>query len=149
MMFEISSEPLNPGDLALGLADASCGGYVSFEGWVRNHQDGRAVRALEYEVYAPLALSEGKKVLAEALDRFDVESVAAVHAQGKLAIGDLAVWVGAVAHHRAAAFDACRYAIDQVKVRLPIWKKEYYRDGHSGWVNCEQCAAQGHHQHGL
>ncbi len=147
-MFKISSQPLKSNELALGLADASCGGYVSFEGWVRNHQDGRAVRGLEYEVYEPLALIEGEKVMAEALSRFDVVAVGAVHAQGQLAVGDLAVWVGAVAHHRAAAFDACRYCIDQIKVRLPIWKKEHYLDGHSGWVNCEQCVEHGHHHHG-
>ncbi len=146
-MFEIFSEPLQSAQLAQRLADPSCGGYVSFEGWVRNHQDGQGVEALEYEIYQPLALSEGDKVLAEAVQRFDVVSMAAVHAVGRLDIGDLAVWVGAVAHHRAAAFDACRYAIDQIKVRLPIWKKEYYTDGNSGWVNCEQCAAHGRAQH--
>lgn len=146
-MFQIFDQALDPATLAQQLADPTCGGYVSFEGWVRNHQDGRSVIALEYEVYRPMAMSEGHNVLAEACQRFDVVDVAAVHAQGRLDIGDLAVWVGAVAHHRAAAFDACRYAIDQIKVRLPIWKKEFYTDGHSGWVNCEQCARHGH-EHG-
>ncbi|MEM7706123.1 MAG: molybdenum cofactor biosynthesis protein MoaE [Pseudomonadota bacterium] len=142
-MFEIAEGPLQPQELAARLANPTCGGYVSFEGWVRNHQDGRQVQALEYEVYRPLAQSEGEKVLAEARERFEVVDVAAVHAAGHLAIGGLAVWVGAVAHHRAAAFDACRYAIDQIKVRLPIWKKEFYQEGDSGWVNCEQSAADG------
>ena len=63
-----------------------------------------------------------------------------VHRTGMLDIGDCAVWVGVSSPHRDEAFRACRYIIDQIKVRLPIWKKEYYEDGHSGWVNCERCA---------
>lgn len=144
MSFSIASGPIEPAALARGLADAACGGYASFEGWVRNHQDGRAVDALEYEVYHPLALSEGEAVLAEARDRFDIVAIAAMHAQGRLEIGELAVWVGVAAHHRDAAFDACRYAIDQIKLRLPIWKKEFYSDGDSGWVNCTACAEKAH-----
>lgn len=144
MSFRITSRPIDPATLARGLADAACGGYASFEGWVRNHQDGRAVDALEYEVYHPLALSEGEAVLAEARDRFDIVAISAVHAEGRLEIGDLAVWIGVAAHHRDAAFDACRYAIDQIKLRLPIWKKEFYSDGDSGWVNCTACAEKAH-----
>ncbi|MEM9530648.1 MAG: molybdenum cofactor biosynthesis protein MoaE [Pseudomonadota bacterium] len=138
--FRVSREPLAPAKLAQELAHPACGGYVSFEGWVRNHQDGRGVTRLAYEVYHPLAMTEADAVLREALERFDVVDVAAVHAEGPLEIGGLAVWVGAVAHHRAEAFDACRYVIDEIKVRLPIWKKEFYSDGDSGWVNCESSA---------
>ena len=138
--FRVSREPLAPAKLALELAHPTCGGYVSFEGWVRNHQDGRGVTRLEYEVYHPLANKEAGGILEDALQRFDVVDVAAVHAEGPLEIGGLAVWVGAVAHHRGAAFDACRYVIDEIKVRLPIWKKEFYADGDSGWVNCNRSA---------
>jgi len=69
------------------------------------------------------------------------------HRVGTLAIGELAVWVGVSAPHRGEAFDACRYIIDEVKHRVPIWKKEYYQDGDSGWVNCERCAAVAPHPH--
>ena len=65
-----------------------------------------------------------------------------MHRVGALAIGDMAVWVGATASHRAAAFDACRYIIEEVKTRLPIWKKEHYEEGDSGWINCQTGAAK-------
>jgi molybdopterin synthase catalytic subunit len=67
-----------------------------------------------------------------------------VHREGTLELGECAVWVGVTAAHRDEAFAACRYIIDEVKVRLPIWKKEYYVNGDSGWVNCERCAAHAH-----
>ena len=98
------------------------------------------MRSLEYEVYAPLAISEGEKVLAEAMQRFPFLEASCVHRSGLLAIGDCAVWVGVSAAHRDEAFKACRYIIDEIKTRLPIWKKEHYVDGDSGWVNCERCA---------
>src|SRR5262249_27935129 len=132
------------------VCDAGGGGYGSFEGWVRNHNDGFAVRRLEYEAFEPLAIKEGERIIAEAMTRFGVEHAACVHRIGDLAIGDMAVWVGVSARHRAEAFAACRYIIDEVKHRVPIWKKEHYGNGDSGWVNCERCAAVDHevHEHG-
>ena len=126
------------------LRNHACGACVTFEGWVRNHQDGREVRSLEYEVYRPLAISEGERIITEVRQQFPVEEVLCVHREGHLALGDLAVWVGVSSAHRDEAFQAARLIIDQVKVRLPIWKKEHYVDGDSGWVNCERCAAHGH-----
>jgi len=123
------------------LLDPSAGGYASFEGWVRNHNEGLAVRHLEYEAFEPLAIKEGERIIAEAIARFGIEHAACVHRIGDLAIGDMAVWVGVSARHRAEAFAACRYIIDEVKHRVPIWKKEHYENGDSGWVNCERCAA--------
>jgi adenylyltransferase/sulfurtransferase len=79
--------------------------------------------------------------MTEAVARFGVEHAACAHRIGDLAIGDLAVWVGVSARHRHEAFLACRYIIDEVKHRVPIWKKEHYQNGDSGWVNCERCAA--------
>ena len=125
------------------LFDPASGGYASFEGWVRNHNEGLAVRHLEYEAFEPLAIKEGERIVAEAIARFGVEHAACVHRIGDLAIGEMAVWVGVSARHRAEAFAACRYIIDEVKHRVPIWKKEHYENGDSGWVNCERCAAPG------
>jgi len=96
---------------------------------------------VEYEAFAPLALREGARILSEARARFGLERACCAHRVGELQIGELAVWVGVSAAHRGEAFDACRYIIDQVKHRVPIWKKEYYAEGDSGWVNCERCAA--------
>jgi adenylyltransferase/sulfurtransferase len=141
--FDFSTEPLRPDDLRRTVEDPACGGYATFEGWVRDHNDGRSVRHLEYEAYAELAVKEGERIVAEAVRRFGVKHARCVHRVGDLALGDLAVWVGVSAPHRGEAFAACRYIIDEVKHRVPIWKKEHYVDGDSGWVNCERCAAGG------
>ena len=143
--FSFSSEPLEPQRYRAALMDAAAGGYSSFEGWVRDHNEGRRVERLEYEAFESLAVREGNRIVAEAVERFGVRKAACVHRVGGLAIGAMAVWVGASAAHRAEAFAACRYIIDEVKHRLPIWKKEHYVDGDSGWVNCERCAQPGHH----
>ena len=140
-MFAISAEMIDPDVLRDALAASAAGACVTFEGWVRDHNEGREVTALEYEVYEPLAVSEAQRILGEARREFDLIAVHAVHRSGGLDIGECAVWVGVSAAHRDAAFAACRYVIDQIKQRLPIWKKEYYRDGDSGWVNCERCAS--------
>jgi molybdopterin synthase catalytic subunit len=134
-VFEIAEEPIDPVACRRALAADAAGAFVTFEGWVRDHNGGRAVTALEYEAYAVLARTEGERVLAEAAERFEVEAVHAVHRTGRLAIGDLAVWVGVSAAHRGPAFDACRYVIDEVKARVPIWKREHYADGAAGWVD--------------
>lgn len=135
-MFQISSAPLNPAALEAGLLDAHAGACVTFEGWVRNHNEGRPVQALDYEAYAELAEKEGACILAEARAKYAVQAVACVHRVGALRIGDLAVWVGVSAAHRGPAFDACRYIIDETKARVPVWKKEHYADGASEWINC-------------
>ena len=139
--FRFSSSALDLESLRTELADPTCGGYSAFEGWVRNHNEGREVRHLEYEAFAELAIREGERIIAEACERFGVENARCVHRVGALALGELAVWVGVSARHRDEAFKACRYIIDEVKHRVPIWKKEHYVDGDSGWVNCERCAA--------
>ena len=139
-MLTISKETIDPDALRRDLMDPAAGGFCSFEGWVRNLNDGQTVLRLEYEAYAPLAIVEGEKVLAEAQQMFPHLHAYCVHREGLLEISDCAVWVGVCSPHRDEAFQAFRYIIDQVKVRLPIWKKEHYVDGNSGWVNCERCA---------
>lgn len=144
--FRFSHTPIDTVALRAELANPESGGYTSFEGWVRNHNEGHKVRHLEYEAFEPLAVKEGERIVAEAIKRFGIERAACVHRVGDLAIGDMAVWVGASARHRDEAFRACRYIIDEVKHRVPIWKKEHYENGDSGWVNCERCAAPGEHE---
>jgi molybdopterin synthase catalytic subunit len=148
--FFFSTTALTPDTYRRSLEDAAAGGYASFEGWVRNHNEGLAVTRLEYEAFELLANKEGERIVNEAIARFGVLKAACVHRVGSLAIGDLAVWVGVSSRHRAEAFAACRYIIDEVKHRVPIWKKEHYVNGDSGWVNCERCAQPGHdhaHEH--
>ncbi|MFO1406902.1 MAG: ThiF family adenylyltransferase [Steroidobacteraceae bacterium] len=138
--FEFTNAPIDPTTLRAALADPACGGHAGFEGWVRDHSDGQAVERLEYEAYAELAVKEGERIVEEAIRRFGVARAACVHRLGRLAVGELAVWVGVSAAHRDEAFRACRWIIDEVKHRVPIWKKEHYANGDSGWVNCERCA---------
>jgi len=139
----VTAAAIEPAKLQASLQHPGAGGFCSFEGWVRNVNEGRTVERLEYEAYEPLVITEGEKVLAEAKQQFPFLEARCVHRTGLLEIGDLAVWVGVAAPHRDEAFKACRYIIDELKVRLPIWKKEHYVDGDSGWVNCERCAEHG------
>ncbi|HZW58880.1 MAG TPA: molybdenum cofactor biosynthesis protein MoaE [Woeseiaceae bacterium] len=141
---QIVSARIDPARERQTLMDAGAGAYAAFEGWIRNSNEGQAVLRLEYEAYAPLAVTEGARVIREACAQYPVLHARCVHRVGLLEIGECAVWVGVSSAHRDAAFLAARYIIDEVKVRLPIWKKEHYVDGHSGWVNCERCAAHAH-----
>jgi molybdopterin synthase catalytic subunit len=141
-MFRISEKPLEPAELMRALPDLRAGACVTFEGWVRNHNEGHPVQALDYEAYAPLAEKEGARILAEAREKFSILGAVCVHRVGRLALGEMAVWVGVTSAHRGAAFDACRYIIDEAKARVPIWKKEHYNDGVTAWINC---ATRGDH----
>ncbi|MBY0402958.1 MAG: ThiF family adenylyltransferase [Cyanobacteria bacterium] len=114
-----------------------CGAMVSFEGWVRNHHQGKSVLHLEYEGFEPMCLAEGARILEEARTRFGIKSASVVHRLGKLMVGECAVWVGVVSDHRHEAYEASRFIIDSLKKRLPIWKKEFYQDGSFEWVNCQ------------
>ncbi|MGB6221145.1 molybdenum cofactor biosynthesis protein MoaE [Haloferula sp.] len=143
-MFQISSSPLDPVATREKVLDPASGGYCSFEGWVRNHHQGRAVDRLEYEAYPLLAEKEGNRIINEAREKFEIVHAVCIHRTGEVEIGGLAVVVSVSSHHRAAAFDACRYIIDEVKARVPIWKKEYFSDGSNGWVRCDHCAGHSH-----
>jgi molybdopterin synthase catalytic subunit len=144
MKFSVSDRAIDVEAAKNAVTDSHCGAFVAFEGWIRDHNEGQAVERLEYEVYRPVAENEGAKIIDEALARFAVSHALCIHREGLLELGEIAVIVCVSAAHRDAAFDACRYIIDQVKIRLPIWKKEHYVTGVSEWVNCEQCAAAGH-----
>lgn len=144
MKFSVSDTVIDVDAAKAAVADRHCGALVVFEGWIRNHNEGQEVERLEYEVYRPVAEKEGAKVIDEALTLFAISHAMCIHREGLLELGDCAVIVCVSAAHRDAAFDACRYIIDQTKTRLPIWKKEHYVTGVSEWVNCENCAAAGH-----
>ena len=133
--FEISGRAIEVATLREALLGTSAGAYASFEGWVRDHNDGREVLALRYESYRVLAETEGGSILVEAGQRFQIQGAACVHRVGRLQLGELAVWVGVSAAHRGPAFDACRWIIDQVKSRVPIWKHEHYAQGGQSWLH--------------
>jgi molybdopterin synthase catalytic subunit len=133
--FAISPEPFEIAPLRERLLTPRAGAYASFEGWVRDHNEGRPVQGLFYESYRELAEAEGERIVEEAIARFDLAAAACVHRTGELALGDLAVWVGASAGHRGPAFEACRWIIDEVKSRVPIWKRERYTTGDTDWLH--------------
>ncbi len=148
MRFEISNKTLLPEKIRASLLSPHSGGYCSFEGWVRNHHEGRSVDSLEYTSYTELANKEGNRIIEKALELFDVEDIRCHHRVGHLAIGDMAVYVGAASAHRDAAFKACRYVIDEIKHTVPIWKKEHYTDKSTAWPSCKACAEGHQHDNG-
>jgi len=133
-VFAVQHEPIDVASWARLLEDHGAGAVVVFEGRVRDRADGRPVEGLTYEAHETLALKEGERILAEALQRFAIQRAAAVHRVGPLAIGECAVWVGVAAEHRSAAFSACSFVIDEIKARVPIWKHERYSTGEAAWV---------------
>ncbi len=139
MNFQLTEQAIDPFALRKTLISLTAGGYCSYEGWVRDHNAGKTVTALHYHGYPQLAPSIARQILAEAQAKFEIEDAAIVHRYGELEAGDIAVWVGVTAHHRDATFLACRYIIDNVKHRLPIWKKEVYADGTSSWIQSNHC----------
>ena len=142
--FRISEKPIDSEALKKELFDPRAGGFVSFEGWVRNKNEGKDVTHLEYQAYEALAVKEGEKIIAEALKKFDVVDALVDHRVGDLQIGEIAVVVHVTSIHRGPAFDACEYIIDELKVRVPIWKKEHYTDGNTGWIECHECSKHAH-----
>ncbi len=133
--FRLADASFDATGLRTRLLDHSAGAFAVFEGWVRDHNDGRSVLGLHYEAYAELAEREGEAIMAEAQRRFAIVDAACVHRTGELSTGELAVWVGVSAAHRDAAFAACRWIIDEVKTRVPIWKRERYAEGDAGWLH--------------
>lgn len=144
LSFKLSQDKIATDKLKASLESPKAGALVCFEGIVRNHNDGKAVRTLEYEAYQSLAENEAEKILAEASQRYSILAAVCVHRTGLLNIGETAVFVGVTSAHRDAAFQGCRYIIDEIKTRLPIWKKESYEDGSSDWVNCQHAASETH-----
>ena len=142
MSFTLTPEPIEADSLRRELEDPAAGACATFEGWVRNENEGRRVLRLAYEGPEAVPRKEGQQVLAEAAEKFGLKRAVCVHRVGALEIGDMAVWVGVSAGHRGEAFDACRYIIDEIKHRLPIWKKEHYAEGDSGWINCQTGRAE-------
>jgi adenylyltransferase/sulfurtransferase len=135
-MFELTHQPIDGAALQERLARPEAGACVVFEGWVRNHHAGRLVTLLEYEAFDELARLEGDALVADAERAHPGCTVLCVHRTGALRIGEMAVWIGVASPHRHAAFLACRQVIEEVKRRLPIWKKEHHPGEAAVWVNC-------------
>lgn len=137
-MFSIVSEKLDLSSLAEGFKHPAAGAFVVFEGRVRSHNESEQVTSLHYQAYEALAVAEGSKILDEAIEKYELLECRCSHRVGHLVIGDIAVWIGVAAPHRADAFAGCRYVIDEVKKRVPIWKKEQLETGSAHWVACHE-----------
>lgn len=136
--FLLTAESIPAAAPTLDLPEA--GSLVSFTGIVRNHHEGKKVLALEYEIFGEMAQAEAQRILAEAAGKFPLIDVRGAHRYGRLEVGEVAVVVHVWTAHRGEGFAACRWLIDEIKSRLPIWKHEYYADGTAAWVAC-------HHGH--
>lgn len=130
----LTSQPIDVAALAAAISAPDRGALVTFNGLVRDHHAGRQVRSLSYSAYGPMAEKVCGDVVREAGERWPVQ-VALAHRLGELTIGDSAVAVVVSSAHRSAAFDACRWVIDEIKSRAPIWKREHYADGTEAWVD--------------
>lgn len=135
-MFRLTNDPIDAVALRDSMEDPACGGFVVFEGRVRDHHEGRRVLRLEYEAYTRLALTEGNAILETVKNTFGVDRIECVHRTGSLEVGEVAIWVGAIAAHRGECFQAVAKAMDLIKHTVPIWKHEFYLDGSEAWVHC-------------
>jgi molybdopterin synthase catalytic subunit len=134
--FELVHAPIDAPTIGRFVRGAGDGATVVFDGFVRNESHGRATKFLDYEAYEPMALSKMREIGAQIHQKFAIHRVAMVHRLGRLELGETSVLIAVSAAHRAAAFDACRYAIDTLKKTVPIWKKEYFEDG-AVWADGE------------
>lgn len=129
------TRPLDPGALLREVSDARNGATALFIGTVRSVNEGREVRAIEYTAYEAMAEREMCTVLAEAEQRYAGVVLVAEHRIGLLEVGEVSIAIAAAHEHRGRALDALRYAIDEIKNRAPIWKREMYADGTESWVD--------------
>ncbi len=132
-LLAIQDTPLDVAEVTRAVQDRAAGGTATFVGSVRDHDGGRAVTVLDYSAH-PSAQATMRTVADEILARYDVVALAAAHRVGRLEIGDLAVVTSVSCAHRGQAFEACRALIDDLKLRLPIWKHQIFSDGSEEWV---------------
>ncbi len=133
-MTGLTADPLDLAALIAAVSDPENGGLTSFLGCIRREDAIRPVVAIEYEAYEELTETELAAVAAEAMSRFGAH-VACMHRSGRVEVGEPSVAVAVSAPHRSAAFAACRYVIDELKVRAPIWKRMHYADGATEWID--------------
>ena len=132
---QLTSSPIDVPSLTRDVASAERGAIALFLGTVRNTNDGREVNGIDYSAYDAMAVAEMNRIATEARERFPGVEVALVHRVGTLAVGDVSVAIATAHMHRAPALDANRYVIEELKRRVPIWKREHYLDGTSEWVD--------------
>ena len=133
-MFRVQSKPIDLAELVRYVTDAEAGAIATFIGTTRNNNEGRKVIALEYEAYPEMAEKELARIGAEAAQKWQIRRLAIVHRLGPVQIGEVIIAVSSA--HREAAFDASRFAIEEIKKTVPIWKKEVYEGGEV-WIGTQ------------
>jgi len=131
----ITDAPIEAAAVLAAIGASTDGAAAMFLGTVRDHNDGRRVTGLEYDVYRPMAERVLREIADAAGARWQTDRIAAVHRVGRLDIGETSVAIAVSTPHRADAFDACRYIIEEIKTRLPVWKRELYADGETMWLD--------------
>jgi molybdopterin synthase catalytic subunit len=134
--FELTTHPIDVGDVARRVVPPECGATVTLDGYAREWTRGRRTLHLVYEAYAPMALNEMRHLGVQVHQKFDIAHLGIVHRTGRVNIGDTSVVIAVSAPHRRAAFEACEWAIRELKRTVPIWKKEFFEDGEV-WVEGE------------
>jgi molybdopterin synthase catalytic subunit len=130
----ITKSPIDPAEILASVRDPSAGGTVLFLGTIRNRNEGKVVRGLDYQVYREMAEKRMLEIEKRVKRKWPVKKMAMVHRYGSLRVGEVSVAVAVACEHRAEAFEACRYAIDTIKHTLPLWKKERLKGGKQSWV---------------
>ncbi len=133
--FYITDRPIDGDALLEEVRSDSAGAVVTFEGRVREENDDRSVKALSYQIYPELARRTAEDLMEEARSNWNVEHIAIATRTGRLEVKEASIWIAVSAAHRKEAFRACEELIDEIKERLPVWKKEIYRDGTERWIN--------------
>ncbi len=139
---DVTSDPIDTARVLERVGDPEDGAVALFLGIVRNHNDARPVSGMDYEGYGEMAREQLAAIVEEAAGRAGSDRIAAVHRLGTLAIGEVSVAIAASTPHRAEAFDAARYVIEEIKKRLPVWKREHYLDRDAEWLEGRVPAAQ-------
>ena len=139
--FELTTDPIDVGAVARRVVLPECGATVTLDGYAREWTRGRRTLYLVYEAYAPMAMREMERLGQQAHEKFDIAHIGIVHRTGRLEIGETSVVIAVSAPHRRAAFEACEWAIRELKRTVPIWKKEFFEDGEV-WVEGEGTSSQ-------
>jgi len=140
MSFSITPTVIETDKIKEQVVNETCGAYVVFEGIVRNHHNGKAVTSLRYEHHPVLAQVTGEALVKQTLEKFPISAAYAIHRTGDCAVGECAVFIAVASSHRAEAFQACQFLIDEIKTEVPIWKFETYENGESVYTApCPSC----------
>ncbi len=139
MLIKVTDKPINLNEAREFVAHPSCGAAVTFEGNIRSSNEGKEVRGLEYEIHESFLRAEVERIIEELKARWEIREIALIQRIGKLDVGETGIVIAASSAHRNAAFEACRYLIEEFKKRAPVWKKEYYLD-RADWVFCHHAS---------